>query len=90
MKRRLKSELSGEKPTVWVGKKQVSEEMLKNIENQLEKREIVKVKILKSALKEAKAAEIALEVSIRTEADLVEVRGHTFVLYKRRRRGLKK
>lgn len=55
----------------------------------MEKREVVKIKILKSALKEAKAAEIALEVSMRTEADLVEARGHIFVLYKRRKKGLK-
>ncbi len=90
MKRRIKSEMSGEKPTVWVGKGQVSRELLDEILKQLNKREIVKVKILKSALAEAKASEIALTVSTQTEAALVEVRGHTFVLYKRRRRGLKK
>lgn len=86
VRRRLKREFSGEKPTVWIGKGLVSENLIKEIEKQLEKRETVKVKILKAALKEAKVAEIAAEVSKRTEAELVEVRGHTFILYKRKRK----
>lgn len=90
MKHRIKGELGGEKPTIWVGKGQVSQGVIKEIEKQLEKREIVKVKILKSALQEAKADEIALAISRQTEAELVEVVGHTFILYKRRRKGLGK
>ncbi len=86
----MKREFSSEKPTVWIGKGLVSEDTIKEIEKQLEKRETVKVKILKAALKEAKAAEIAAEVSKRTEAELVEVRGHTFILYKRRRKPVKR
>ncbi|MEM2911785.1 MAG: YhbY family RNA-binding protein [Candidatus Bathyarchaeia archaeon] len=89
-KRRIKRKLSEENPTIWVGKKQVSQELLKEIEKQLEKREVVKIKILKSALGEAKASEIASAIAEQTEATLVEVRGHTFMLYKRRQRGLKK
>jgi RNA-binding protein len=90
MKRRIKSELGGEKSTIWVGKGQISQGLIKEIEKQLEKKEIVKVKILKSALQETKASEIALAISRQTEAELVEVRGHTFILYKRRRKGLRK
>jgi len=90
MRRRLKREFSGEKPTVWIGKGRVSQEVVREIGRQLEKRETVKVKILKSALQEAKAAEIAAEISKQTEAELVDVRGHTFLLYKRRRRNIKK
>ncbi|MEM1563532.1 MAG: YhbY family RNA-binding protein [Candidatus Bathyarchaeia archaeon] len=86
MKRRIKSEFGAEKPTIWIGKKQISNELMKEIEKQLEKRKIVKIKILKSALQEAKAYEIASTISKQTEADLVEVRGHTFILYKRRRK----
>jgi RNA-binding protein len=89
MRRRLKREFSGEKPTVWIGKGRVSQEVVKEIGRQLEKRETVKVKILKSALQEAKATEIATEISRRIEAELIDVRGHTFLLYKRRRRNIK-
>ncbi|MEM3703452.1 MAG: YhbY family RNA-binding protein [Candidatus Bathyarchaeia archaeon] len=90
MKHRLRSELRGEKPTIWIGRKQVSSEVLKEIEKQLEKREVVKVKILKSALQEAMASEIASTISKQTEAFLVDVRGHTFILYKHRRKGVNK
>jgi RNA-binding protein len=86
MKRRIKSEFGEEKPTIWIGKKQISNELIKEVEKQLEKREIVKIKILKSALQETKASEIATAISKQTEADLVEVRGHTFILYKRSRK----
>lgn len=89
MRRCLKREFSSEKPTVWIGKGQVSEDLIKEIEKQLEKRGTIKVKILKAALKEKKAAEIAAEVSKRTEAELIEVRGHTFILHKRRRKSTK-
>ncbi|MEM2691043.1 MAG: YhbY family RNA-binding protein [Candidatus Bathyarchaeia archaeon] len=86
MRKRIKREFGAEKPTVWVGKGQVSEEIVKEIEKQLKAREVVKVKVLRTALKEAKTADIAMEISRRTEAELVEVRGHTFILYKRRRK----
>ena len=89
MKRRIKSGFGEEKPTIWIGKKQISNELIKEVEKQLEKRKIVKVKILKSALQEARASEIASAISKQTEADLVEVRGHTFILCKRRRKAPK-
>jgi RNA-binding protein len=86
MKRRIKRRLSGEKPTIWIGKNQVSQELLKEIEKQLEKREMVKIKILRSALDGGEAKGIALKITEQTGASLVEVRGHTFILYKRRRK----
>jgi RNA-binding protein len=86
MKRRIKRKLSGEKPTIWVGKSGTSKELLKEIEKQLEKNEMVKVKVLKSALEGNRAKEIALKIAEETGASLVEVRGHTFMLYKRRKK----
>ncbi|MEM2319755.1 MAG: YhbY family RNA-binding protein [Candidatus Bathyarchaeia archaeon] len=87
MKRRIINEFSGEKPTIWVGKRQVSQELIREIEKQLKSREVVKIKILKSALSEDKASEIASAIAKQTDAAVVEVRGHTFILYKRRKRG---
>jgi RNA-binding protein len=86
MKRRIKNRLGGEKPTIWIGKSGVSEQLLKEIEKQLEKNKMVKVKILKSALNEIEAKQIASKTAEQTEASLVEVRGHTFMLYKRRKK----
>jgi RNA-binding protein len=82
MKRRIKRRLSEEKPTVWIGKDRVSEELLKEIAKQLDKKEMVKVKILKTAMEGDEAKGIALRIAEQTEASLVEVRGHTFMLYK--------
>jgi len=86
MKRRIKHRLSSEKPTIWVGKSGVSQELLKEIEKQLEKKETVKIKVLKTALEGDEAKKIALRIAEQTEASLVEVRGHTFMLFKRHER----
>ena len=84
-KRRIKRRLSGEKPTIWIGKNGASQELLKEIKKQLEKEEAVKVKILKSALAEGQSKQIASKIAEQTEASLVEVRGHTLMLYKSRK-----
>ncbi|HEY4675461.1 MAG TPA: YhbY family RNA-binding protein [Candidatus Bathyarchaeia archaeon] len=86
MKRRIKRELSLENPTIRIGKSGVSEQLLGEIEKQLENKEMIKVKILKSALAADEAKQIAVGIAEKAEAFLVEVRGHTFMLYKRRRK----
>jgi len=86
MKRRIKRRLGEERPTIWIGRNGASEESLKEIEKQLEKKKMVKIKILKSALEGDEAKGIASRIAEQTEASLVEVRGHTFMLYKRRKK----
>jgi RNA-binding protein len=83
-KRFVKRRLAEESPTIWIGKGGTSEELLKEIEKQLKKKKMIKVKILKTALGEDKAKQIASRIAQQTEASLVEVRGHTFMLYKPR------
>jgi RNA-binding protein len=82
MKRRIKHRLSAEKPTIWIGKGGVSEELLKEIGKQLDKKEMVKIKMLRSAMEGDEAKEVALRIAEQTDASLVEVRGHTFMLYR--------
>ena len=84
MKRRIKRELSEKKPTIRIGKNQASKEILKEIEKRLEQKEMIKIKILQSALQENKAKEIASKIAEDTESTLVEIRGHTLILYKPR------
>ncbi len=86
MKRRIKRQLSEEKPAIRIGRNRVSQKLLKEIEKRLEKKKIIKIKILHSALEGDEAKEIALRIAEQTEASLVEVRGHTFMLYKRRKK----
>ena len=87
MKRRMKRELSAEKPTVWVGKEGATPQIVNEISRQLEKREIVEVRILKSALKDEEAKSVASKIAEQTSSTLIEVRGHTLLLYKRRKKG---
>ena len=68
--------------TVRIGKSGASPEILKEIQRQLEKNKMVKAKILKTALQELEAKQVAQEIAQQTCATLVEVRGHTFILYK--------
>jgi RNA-binding protein len=85
-KRFVKHTLSEESPTMLIGKGGVSEEVLKEVAKQLEKRKMVKVKLLGTALKGGETKQIATRIAEKTEASLVEVRGHTFMLYKRRKK----
>ena len=86
MRRRIKRELGSEKPTIWVGKNGVTTEIIDEICRQLEKREMVKIKMLKSALRNEEAKAVASKITQQTGANLINVRGHTIMLYKRRRR----
>ena len=86
MKRRIRHELSAEKPTVWIGKNGGSREVLDEIDSQLERAEMVKVKILKTALAADNAKNIANKIAKQTASSLVEVRGHNFLLYKKRKK----
>ncbi len=67
---------------VRIGKSGISENVLKEIKRRLKEKRVIKVKILKTALKvEGKDRfEIAKEVSEKIGAKLVEVRGRTFIL----------
>jgi RNA-binding protein len=86
IRRRIKRELSSEKPTIWIGKNGATEQIIAEISRQLEEREMVKIKMLKSALRNKEAKSVASEIAQRTGANLIDVRGHTIMLYRRRKR----
>ena len=85
-KRRIKRKLNTEKPTVWVGKEGSTPQIQDEIRRQLEKKKMVKVKMLKTALKGDEAKNVASTMAQQTESTLVDVRGHTFMLYKNKKR----
>ena len=82
--RRLQSRSRKMDPTIWIGKDGASEALMKQVVNQLKVRELVKVKIQKSALSEIGTADLAEKVVTSTGSTLVEVMGHTFTVYKRK------
>ncbi len=86
MKRHVKHELKEEGPTIWVGKDGLKSAVVAEVEKQLQKEKMVKIRILRSALASDTAKNIATRTAEQVNAALVEVRGHVFIIYRRRRR----
>jgi RNA-binding protein len=85
-KRFVKRALSDARPTIWVGRDGASTDLVNEVEKQLDKNKMVKVKVLKSALADQDVKQIAVKIAEETGSSLVEVRGHTFMLYKQRKK----
>lgn len=67
-------------PIFQVGKGGVNENMIKQFNDALEARELIKATVLKNSMAETK--EISNEISNMTNSDIVQVIGSKFVLYK--------
>ena len=86
MKRHVRHVLKDEKPTIWIGKIGYTPQLSGEIETQLSKNKMVKVRILPSALQNDTAKAIATRAAEDAGAALVEVRGHVFILYRRHKK----
>lgn len=76
----LKSMANTMEPLFQIGKNGVSENFIKQVDEALEAREIIKINVLNNSLLDSK--EVARELSEKTEAELVQSIGNKFVLYK--------
>jgi len=86
MKRHVRYVLKDEDPTIWVGKEGLTLQLATEIEKQLQKNKMVKIRILPAALQgEVTAQFIATDAAEKTNSGLVEVRGHVFILFRKRR-----
>lgn len=63
-----------------IGKKEVGPEVIDLLDKALTANELIKIKILQSAL--ANKKEIIDEVAERLKAEMIQTIGHTFVLYR--------
>lgn len=79
-KRFLRSKAHHLNPIFQVGKGGVNENMIKQIDDALEARELLKVSILQNC--EEDRYDVADKLVEGTKAELVQVIGHTIVLYK--------
>jgi RNA-binding protein len=86
MKRHVRHELKEEGPTIWVGKEGLTPQVTAQVESQLQRAKMVKIRILKSALLNDTAKAIATRTAEQVGAALVEVRGHVFIIYRRRKK----
>jgi putative YhbY family RNA-binding protein len=86
MKRHVKHVLKDENPTIWVGKDGLTTQLASEIEKQLQRNKMVKVRILPTAMQgDVTAQVIAINAAEATKAALVEVRGHVFILFRKRK-----
>ena len=86
MKRHVRHVLKDENPTIWVGKEGLTPQSIGEIEKQLQKNKMVKARILPAALQGDNTAQsIAAKAAEETGAALVEVRGHVFILFRKRK-----
>lgn len=79
-KRFLRSQAHHLNPIFQVGKGCVNENMLKQIKEALEARELIKVSVLQNC--EMDKDEVGLKLSKGTNSELVQIIGNTIVLYK--------
>lgn len=86
MKRHVRHELKEEGPTIWVGKNGLTASVVTQVDDQLERAKMVKIRILKSALASDTAKAIATRTAEQVDAALVDVRGHVFIIYRRRKK----
>lgn len=86
--RRLKTKSRVMEPTIWIGKDGLSQQLIKHVESQLKARELVKLKLHKSALANSQLESIAKQISAATDSTLIDVMGHTFTVYKKKSEGV--
>ncbi len=79
-KKYLKSEAHSLKPIFQIGKDGVGNKQARSISDALEKKELIKVKLLDTCPQSLN--EVAVELSAKTKADVVNMIGHTIILYK--------
>ncbi len=86
MKRHVRHVLKDENPTIWVGKEGLTPQCIGEMEKQLQRNKMVKVRILPAALQGDNTAQaIGAKAAEQTGAALVEVRGHVFILFRKRK-----
>ncbi|ASF39975.1 RNA-binding protein [Halobacillus halophilus] len=79
-KKHLRAESHHVQPIFQVGKAGVNENMTTQMEEALEKRELIKVSILQNCFEDNK--EVADQIAKSTGAQIVQVIGNTIILYK--------
>ena len=70
-------------PVLRIGKNGATDSLILEINKQLKKKKLIKIKILKSARENTDKNELINKILERTDSELVELVGYIFVLYKK-------
>ena len=87
-KRYLRSESHHLNAIFQVGKESINDNQVKGIIEALDAQELIKVKLLESCPDNVHT--VALELSVQTKSEVVQIIGHTIVLYKASKKGIYK
>ena len=79
----LKVKAMGIKPTIQVGKAGFNDNIREELRSQLETRELIKIKVLRSAGSSSEWKDYLEAITTDLKAVLVEIKGNTAVIYKR-------
>lgn len=74
-------------PIFQVGKYGITDNFIKQVDDALEKRELLKIKVLNNSLLDAK--EVASELAEKVNAEFVQSIGNKFVLYRESKKNKK-
>ncbi|MDO4572849.1 MAG: YhbY family RNA-binding protein [Clostridia bacterium] len=76
----LRKQANGLRPIFQIGKDEISDNMIKSVDEALEKRALIKLSLLESAA--VSAAEAAERLAGATGAEIIQCIGRKFVLYR--------
>ena len=79
-KRYLRSLGNEMDPIIFVGKNDINENLIKQLEDALVARELIKVRVLKTS--NMTVDEVAEELSLDTSSEIVQIIGQNFLLYR--------
>ncbi|MBD3353485.1 MAG: hypothetical protein GF364_18525 [Candidatus Lokiarchaeota archaeon] len=82
-------EIINEKESIRIGKNGVSDNLTKHIKDLIKSKRILKIKILKSALLNTEKEQVIAKFIKKSGLYLLDVRGNTFIVSKKRINGLK-
>ncbi len=76
----LRKAAASKSPELHIGKEEIKDEIFQELDNLLRTRELIKVSVLKSV--ELDVYEMAQNIATKVNADVVQVIGRKFVLYR--------
>jgi len=75
-------QVMNKKPNLYLGKNGKTTQFINELNRCLENREIVKIKIQKRNQSHEAQEQLVNEIAREVEAELIDIRGRTFILYK--------
>ena len=80
--KKLKEKAKTLEPVIRIGKNGLTESTIKEIKKQLNKKNLIKVKLLRAFISDKNKKDIAKEIAQKTNSQLIDLVGFVVVLYK--------